>query len=179
MKHIKLFENFLIEGRGPQGYFPPMGATPSNPRNSTAENIFNEKVAIKVATDLKKLLDKANIEYAKQLRMVAPFVNYYPSTREGNLILGVVFTDLPTYNFSTRDWKAEHALDEIYKPQFKKILESAKTKIWSDFHNGINGRYGKYLYKSGIVYSLCTPGREFDTKFANTLKGILGLNYIA
>ena len=157
MKHLKPFE--LFEGRGPQGYFPPMGADTPAQKNDTSEEIYKTGVAIKVATELKKAIDKLNpADLSKG--MIAPFVNYYPSTNRGNLILGFVFTGKDT--------------DELYKhkEELEKILKIGKTQIWHDFHKGMNGKYKGVDFKSGIAYSIITPGRQFSEDFAKKLKAI-------
>ena len=79
---------------------------------------------------------------------------------EGNLILGFVFTGKNT--------------EELYKhkEELEKILKLGNTKIWHNFHKGMNGTYKGISFKSGITYSIITPGRQFSDEMEDKLKKI-------
>jgi len=158
---------------GKGGYFPPMGAPSPRQPNPEREGIFTGNTAETIAKQLKKVIDKANKDLKVIDKMIAPFVNYYPDTQQGYLILGYIKTDLPTHDFNKSDWKLERKIFDKYDPILKKILSSAKTRIWSDYHKGISGQYKGIKYKSGIVRSIVTPGKQFSDNTAKKLKSIL------
>ena len=169
---IKLFKDFISEGFGPQGYFPPMGADTPREKNKDTEEIYKTGVAVKVTTELKKLIDKINPEFEKAHSIVVPFVNYYPSTQSGNLILGFFFTKGPGYNHDA-DNKLASELYYKYKDKLKAVLELSKTEIWNDYHKGINVNYKGKKYQTGIAYSIVTPQSKFNDTTATKLENIL------
>lgn len=157
---------------GPQGYFPSIGADLNDKMKDDIEQIYKNNTAIKVAKALKKVIDAGN-EKLNPRMMIAPFVNYYSNTKEGNLILGVCFTNIPPYNGD--DWKITEEAEKEYKELIKKALSLGNTELWYKFHMGISGKYNGVKWKTGIVYSIVTPGRKFAELVERQLKQILGL----
>lgn len=160
---------------GPQGYFPPVGVGSPRQPNKNTESIFLCNIATNIATKLKKAVDDGNAELKPFDVMIAPFVNYPVDTREGYLILGVVFTEKNSEKIDSSKKDSILQIERKYKKIIEKILTTSDTEIWKDYHKGISGQYKGVNWKTGIVISIVTPGKRFKEEFADKLKKILGL----
>lgn len=187
----KLIENIVTKvisesPYGSQGYFPPMGAEQPRQMSEDKPEIYKGRKAYNIAKKLNTELLKINNEAKKYELLYAPFVNYWPDTHEGNLILGVVRTKLPGHKFTSGWYPDSFNSYEDYASKEKilynkceniilHILNESNTEIYSKYHNGIHGKYKGINWESGIVWSIVTPGRKFNEQTATKLEKILGI----
>jgi hypothetical protein len=191
LKLEKLIENTVRKvlkesPYGSQGYFPPMGADEPRQANEDKPEIYKGDIAYTIAKKLNTTLIKINNEAKKYELLYAPFVNYWPDTNEGNLILGVVRTQLSGHK-SITGWYPESfnsreeylSKERIFYNKCENIilhiLNESNTEIYSQYHNGIHGSYKGINWKKGIVWSIVTPGRKFNEISATKLEKILGI----
>jgi hypothetical protein len=161
----------LKEGFGQNGYFPPMGADRYAEKGDSEPEIYKGNTAIKVATELKKLIDKIQPEFLELGQRVVPFVNYRVSHRSGMLVLGYAFVNSKT-PATKDDNQYGQSAEKKYDSKLKNILEKGKTPLWRGFHNGFSGKYKGEPYKSGIVNSIVTPQQQFSAEMQQKITQI-------